>query len=268
MRTVSKFILIIELCFLIISCAGSYKPSQNTDMQAENVNKSEKSFFDIICNTPESKNNLYFYGFSPVYTDLKKEEKQIIEIASDSVMFFRFIDGKYASALSTSGINFDFSKKLIIETDELAGDDILEILKLFYNFRNNIISFAVFEIEKESFDYSEESYQFSGIPLSARDIEPEWISRLPESEDYIFSVGLSGRYSELSQSLRRADMNAIEEMIKQKSVRVTSSISSENTGRNGTEYSDAVIKGFYIIRRWWSPDMRNYYSLGVSKKQN
>ena len=268
MGTVSKFFLIIVLCFLICSCAGSYNPSQNTDIPVENVNKSEQSFFDIICNTPESNENLYFYGFSPVHADLKKEEKQIIEIASDSVMFFRFIDGKYASIINTSGMTFDFSRKLFIETDDLTREDILEILKLFYNSRNSSVSFAVFEIDKRRFGYSEESYQFSSIPQSVRDREPGWISRLPESDDYIFSVGISGRYSELSQSISRADMNAIEEMIKQKSVRVTSDLSSGSTGRNGTEYSDAVIKGFYIIRRWWSPDMRNYYSLGVSEKQN
>ncbi len=271
LENILKRLLIVVSVLILLSCAGEQRAdhhsgSHNTDQAI----KSEDIFFDSVCNTPYSRGSLFFYGFSPHYTDIEKEKDAILESAFESVMLFHDIDVSYFGFYLESGAAFQgISKKLFIETEILDKENIKEKLKLRYNFRNRNISGALFEMEQNDLTNTvpDDFYNFTGIEISVREKKPSWINLVPEIRDYNFSVGVSERYSRISESIRHADLNSIEEMIKQKSVSVVSKTDKGYYGRNATEHSAAVIKGFYIIRRWWDPDMRNYYSLGVSSAE-
>ena len=271
LKSILKRSLIVVSVLIQLSCAGETKAANQTgpDNYGKAV-KSEDIFFDSVCNTPYSRGSLFFYGFSAHYTDIEKENDAILESAFESVILFHNIDVSYFGIYLESGAAFQgISRKLFIETEKLNEENIKEKLKLRYNFRNRNISGALFEIEQSDLINidSDNFYDFTGIEISVREKKPAWINILPENKDYNFSVGISERYSRISESIKHADLNAIEEMIKQKSISVVSKTDHGYYGRNGTEHSAAYIKGFYIISRWWDKDMRNYYSLGVSSVQ-
>ncbi len=91
------------------------------------------------------------------------------------------------------------------------------------------------------------------------------LKKNPEIDGYLFSIGVSGRFSRISDSVRKADDAALEEMIKQKNITVFTDSGYNYSNISGYEYSSSELKGFYIIRRWWSPDLNNFYSLGIIK---
>jgi hypothetical protein len=267
-KLILKLLLILISLLIQLSCAGDKKEDINTSFHgADSNNKTEDLLFDMICNTPENPESLFFYGFSPLYSDTGIEDGVIMESAFESVMLFHDIDVNYFGIYLESGTPRPvISRKLFIETGVLNKENIKEKLKLRYNFRNRNISAALFEMGKNDLKSSvpEQLYHFPEIEISVREKNPSWINLLPQIKGYNFSIGVSGRYSQISESIRQADLNAIEEMLKQKSISVVSKSDKGNYGTNGTEYSQSAINGFYIIRRWWDKDMRNYYSLGVS----
>lgn len=263
----------------IISCAGSAAinetiPPAAGNQAASGIQPEEKNYFHILRNTPESGTNLYFYGFSPYYLDKAALSQKLFDSASLSYMIFRGIDG--ISAFSYRNINFspDIYRKIYIGTDDIPAERINEFMNLYYQTAEPLIPFAIYAVDKKKGSeiygkaISARDFVFDAIPESTPDKVPGWVFRLPESDRYIFSVGIAERHSSFADSLARADSNALEEMIKQKSVKIVSETAPNSSAEITSEVSSVYLKGFYVIRRWWDSDMKNYYSLAVSEKQH
>lgn len=99
---------------------------------------------------------------------------------------------------------------------------------------------------------------------------PSWVSQTPELPGYRVSTGTVQRKRHPIDSILAADDKALEEMVKQIQLEVTSQRNTLDLGRQGSgsvesslEVAQAHVQGFYILARWHEPDGAVYYSLGI-----
>ncbi len=251
--------IIIFPVFIIISCITSYPGVEidTTDkiskgQQDNPFSSTDNEFWDRIWNMSGESGYLYFSGFSPVYAEKINSDKILLKEASEAAAVFDGVFGvseKYTER-SSFGTKHGSSFNYIYSRASL--EKYLENLEPYYSYEDANTSYRVFRIA--------DSCILPEIEKSRPEITPEWIKRLPEVKGYVFSVGVSGRYSSIADSAAKADDNALEEMIKQKNISI---ISVDSIFEQGMQYSRSELHNFYIIRRWWSPDMKYFYSLGT-----
>ncbi len=101
--------------------------------------------------------------------------------------------------------------------------------------------------------------------------EPSWVSTPPRFEGYYTGVGVVQRSRKVPDSLDRADLAALGDILSQISVKVQTG-SLTGTGRLGTSSRTRSrievggrIEGFLVISRWIHDGF--YYSLGVCPEQ-
>ena len=262
----SFFILLISIIFISCGTAGKSLKNGGSSSSDEQVQsgqeaslETEKDFPEAVWNMTGEGEYLYFTGISPYYLDDKKSDEILLNDASESAAVFDSV--------------FGFSGKITGKSS--AG--IKTGSSFNYIFENNSFEYYKSSLEEES-TYSEKdtvyrifrvrkSYIFPAVEKSEKNKVPEWINSLPEIDGYMFSIGVSGRYSRISDSVKNADSAALEAMIKQKNITVYSDTGYNNLNPHSYEYASSGLKGFYILRRWWSPDRKNYYSLGVIKEK-
>jgi len=99
---------------------------------------------------------------------------------------------------------------------------------------------------------------------------PSWVSQTPVLPGFRVSTGTVQRKRHPVDSMTAADDKALEEMVKQIELEVTSQRNTIDLGRQGSgsvesalEIAQAHVRGFYILARWHEPDGSIYYSLGI-----
>lgn len=109
---------------------------------------------------------------------------------------------------------------------------------------------------------------------------PYWIRKPPEIEDFYISVGMSEKYSTICKTIVAADMDAAEEISKQKftylraytydelvSFNLNHKQYNTNTFKMGTvSLSNTEIYGFRVIDRWIDAN-GTCYSLAIAEKR-
>ena len=100
--------------------------------------------------------------------------------------------------------------------------------------------------------------------------KPSWVSQTPVLPGYRVSTGTVQRKRHPVDSMQAADEKALEEMVKQIELEVTSQRNTLDLGRQGSgsvesslEVAQATVQGFYILARWHEPDGSTYYALGI-----
>ncbi len=200
---------------------------------------------------------IYFTGISPYFLDNGKSDEILLKDAAQSAAVYESVFGfsgliKEKSAVGTrTGVSFNYIYY------KPSFDFYFENLESVYSFSDSESVYRVFRIKKK--------YYTPAIAVSVKNKVPEWINRMPSIAGYSFSIGVSERYSRISDSVRSADSSALEEMIKQKNITVYSDSGYNYSDSSGFEFAGSQLKGFYIIRRWWTPDKRQFYSLGIMK---
>ncbi|MBB6481093.1 LPP20 family lipoprotein [Spirochaeta isovalerica] len=107
-------------------------------------------------------------------------------------------------------------------------------------------------------------------------VRPSWINSPPESGQYIFGVGVSGRRRSVFESFYQADNLAMAEIAAFIETSIYSGIANiERTGESYNEsttssqtvnLSDVYIEGMIVISRWREADNSFFYSLAVAPK--
>lgn len=117
-----------------------------------------------------------------------------------------------------------------------------------------------------------DGYTMPTVPYSFSPVggEPAWVKDFPSISGYYVGVGVAQRTGRFDTSVAAADDRALEEIIRQISVRQSTDRRDIEVDTVGTafaqkrqEVSEAVVLGFYVFARWVSPDGANYYSLAL-----
>jgi hypothetical protein len=105
--------------------------------------------------------------------------------------------------------------------------------------------------------------------------KPAWVSQTPVIPGYRVSTGTVQRKRHIIDSIQAADDKALEEMVKQIELEVTSQRNTLDLGSQGSgsvesslEVAQAYVQGFYILARWHEPDGSSYYALGICPVDN
>ena len=221
-------------------------------------NQRNTGFPEAVWNMTGSDDYLYFTGISPYYLDEKKSDEVLLNDAAQSAAVFEMvfgfsgkITGKSSAGIKTgSSFNYIFNNN----SYEYYRDNLEE--EETYRESNSV--YRIYRVKS--------SFKLPLIKESEAVKMPDWINRLPEMKGYLFSIGVSGRYSRIADSVRKADSAALEAMIKQKNITVYSDSGYNNLNPQSYEYASSGLKGFYIIRRWWSEDRKIFYSLGLIRE--
>ena len=268
----SRYFILLS-CLFILSCGTADKAYLNkeTSTADENaavssevagteieIDKSFKIFPEAVWNMSGQNKYLYFIGISPYYLDEKKSDEILLSDASQSAAVFDSVFGFSGkiTGKSSAGIKTGSSFNYIFDSNSYEYYKIN--LEEEATYRDNGSIYRIYRLEN--------SFEFPSVEKSEKNKTPGWINSLPEIEGYMFSIGVSGRYSRIADSVKNADSAALEAMIKQKNITVYSDTGYNNLNPQSYEYASSGLKGFYILRRWWSSDRRNYYSLGVIKE--
>ena len=237
--------------------------NQNTAVGAGNTEENIKftdsnsisDFPESVWNMTPDEEYIYFTGISPYYLDSKKSDEILLKDAAqsaavyDNVFAFSGLIKEKSSMGTRTGVSFNYIY------DQSSFEYYYDNLESVYSHNKADSIYRVFRIKKY--------YNLPKIPVSVENKEPDWIYSMPVAKGYSFSIGVSGRYSRISDSVRNADSSALEEMIKQKNITVYTDSGYNYSDSSGFEYAGSNLKGFYIIRRWWRGD--KFYSLGIMK---
>jgi len=250
---------------MILSCTSSpvkginHAFAENTENQEESDNtasgKGFNNFPEAVWNMTDNDEYLYFTGISPFYINKKISDELLLEDASESAAVFEGVFGFSGKITEKSGSGTRTGASFNYIYSDSSFKYYMENLETVSTYKKNESIFRIFRIQN--------SMKLPSLIKSSQNYPPLWINKLPEIEGFSFSIGISGRYSRISESVRNADASSLEEMIKQKNISVFTDSGYNNFSSRGIEYASSELKGFYIIRRWWSPDLRNFYSLGM-----
>jgi len=121
--------------------------------------------------------------------------------------------------------------------------------------------------------YPSLSVNINYVPQGAAgDGVPSWVTNVPVIDGMLVSVGVVQRSRFLTDSLKKADDQALANLSRQISINVKSKRTdieaASGTAFEQTHYevSSSVLKGFYVLERWRSRDGNTFYSLAVCKR--
>jgi hypothetical protein len=107
------------------------------------------------------------------------------------------------------------------------------------------------------------------VPREMENGLPAWALNPPTIEDRLTAVGTAETRYALGESIRAADRSAMANLARRRRLRVENL--SDQLKRGGSsayrelnlEDTEAVLEGFYVLARWYSPEENLYYSLAV-----
>jgi hypothetical protein len=202
---------------------------------------------------------LFFTGISPKYLDKKYSKEISLKDAAESAAVFDSVFGvsgkitERSSYGTRSGASFNYIYS------SAAYSKYRETFENIFSFEDTGSSYSIFRIKS--------SLNLPDVEKSRAEASPGWIKMVPVIEGYSFSIGVSGRYSSIADSVKNADASSLEDMIKQKNITVFTDSGYNKYDTRGIEYAASELEGFYIIRRWWSADLKYFYSLGMIKEK-
>ncbi len=134
----------------------------------------------------------------------------------------------------------------------------------------------------EFFQDAEGSYMLVKYPSLSLDIDytpqvtgwnvPSWITDVPVIDGMLVSVGVVQRSRFFTDSVKKADDQAMANLSRQISINVKSRRTDIEAGSETAfeqthyEVSSSVLKGFYVLERWRSVDGSTFYSLAVCRR--
>jgi hypothetical protein len=252
---------------LCTACAGSAPVAGNTTASGIPL---------YFLNSIPAGNGLVFIGAAGKRSNPKETLQLALEDAARRIALFHMVSGEYAIENNIGSGAFDYvnntytslsydEERLKLYVDALqynADTDIIEI-------ENTLIVRAVYPLTLS-------------VPVKYRpsygivDQKPSWVDNSSlEIEGYEVSVGYSGRYSSLTDTLKHSYQNAIFAIIR--NINTTSKNSDmlyQNTGNlfgyktasDNVTYSYGALNGFYILDTWFDPKTKSVWTLAIAGK--
>lgn len=106
-----------------------------------------------------------------------------------------------------------------------------------------------------------------------RELEPNWINKPPESEEFYNGLGVSRSKIRFADSIQAADKAAIADIVSQLATSVDVEYDIVGDGGEGSSFSEEnyqyateLVRGVRILRRYKSGDGEYFYSLAIMPK--
>jgi len=208
-----------------------------------------------------------FVGFSPRLRTRDEEEGVAILDAAAEVARYLEVGVSVVFISRQSGRSADYAEAVQTRIDKERVEEVRDGLELVASHRDSRGTVAVVAAP-----------ELAGLelPQSARPAgasPPAWIDARPRIPGYDVGVGVAGRRRSRSDSVTAADEEALADIVLQRAARVRAVGDSRNIDGVGTaeqttraqEAAD-VVRGFYVLSRWRSPDERYYYSLAIARR--
>ncbi len=204
-----------------------------------------------------------FFACSPRLSDREAELDFCLTEAAGQASRFVAVEAEAQIYREKGGVSSGMVRAMSVRFDPELAESLKQDLVLLESARDDEGTCALYSLPTRSL-----SIGFA--PAASRKGEPAWIAQPPDIPGYLVGVGSSPRKRLFGDSVNAADEKALEELIKQISLNIVSgslSYTAQGMGswgkETGTEYSKAVVSGFYILARFRSEGGDTFYSLAV-----
>jgi hypothetical protein len=222
----------------------------------------------LLYDTTPRDDTPLFVGFSSRLRDRDEEQGvAILDAAAEAVRYLEVgVSVVFISRQSGRRVGYAEAVQTRIDDDRVGQiRDGLEVMESHRDGRGTVVVVAAPELE---------GITVPQVAASAGGSPPAWIDARPRIPGYDVGVGVAGRRRNRSDSVTAADEEALAEIVLQRAARVRAVGDSRNIDGVGTaerttraqEAAD-VVRGFYVLSRWRSPDERYYYSLAVARRE-
>lgn len=209
-----------------------------------------------------------FVGISSRFQNRDEEEAAaLLDAARDAVRYGQVgVSVVFISQRSSQGVGY--AEAVETRIDEERATTIAEDLEIIESIQDNDGTVVLAEAPDASrLPVSAPASAWSGSP-------PSWIDSRPRIPGYDVGIGVAGRLRRRSDSVRAADEEALAEIVLERAARLRAvsdrrDVEGAGTAEQTTRAQEAadVVRGFYVLARWRSPDGRYYYSLAVARQE-
>lgn len=210
-----------------------------------------------------------FVGFSPRFQNRDEEEAAaLLDAARDAVRYEQVaVSVVFISQRSGRGVGY--AEAVETRIDEARAEAIAEDLEIVESVQDADGTVVVAEApDLRRLPVSAPASAWGGSP-------PGWVDSRPRIPGYDVGVGVAGRLRRRSDSVSAADEEALAEIVLERAARLRAvadrrDVEGAGTAEQTTRAQEAadVVRGFYVLARWRSPDGRYYYSLAVAQQED
>ncbi|MFP4373242.1 MAG: hypothetical protein ACLFPO_02835 [Spirochaetaceae bacterium] len=263
---------VILASWFLVSCTSG-PPAQTVPADAHTAPPRIDPATALLYDTAPRDGIPLFVGFSPRLRDRDAEEEAaVLDAAEEAVRYLEVeVSVVFISRRSGRGVGYAEAVKTRIDRDRAAEiRDGLELVETYQDGRGTVVIVAAPELP--------ELPELAGIgPLwdtrPAGESPPGWIGERRRIPGYDTGVGVAARRRSRSDSVTAADEEALAEIVLDRAARIRAvgerrSIDGVGTTERTTRSQETadVVRGFYVLSRWRSPDERYYYSLAVARR--
>ena len=271
-RTLFLVLILGLIGFLLLSScatAGKPAPAERKD-SASSVSRTPAETVPVrtprellMADTSPRGRVPVFYGVSPRLSNRSAERDLCLEDAAAQASKYFALKAEARLIKERTGIGSLVVSDVSVNYDINLADSLKESLSIVEEYQDSEGTYMIISLPS----YNTE---IKGIASSFIRGQPAWILQPPVIPGYLVGVGASPRKRLFSDSIKAADEKAMEELVKQVSIKIAAGeteYTAQGMGtylnQSGVEYSKAVLSGFYVLARFRSADGNNYYTLAV-----
>lgn len=254
--------------WLLVSCASDPSATGDSVSEARPAPSGIAPAMALLYDTAPRDDAPLFVGFSSRLRDRDEEEGvAILDAAAEAVRYLEVgVSVVFISRQSGRSVGYAEAVQTRIDEDRVKQvREGLEVVESQRDGRGTVVVVAAPELE---------GINLPRAAQPAGSSPPAWIDARPRLPGYDVGVGVAGRRRNRSNSVTAADEEALAEIVLQRAARLRAVGDSRNIDGVGTaeqttraqEAAD-IVRGFYVLSRWRSPDERYYYSLAVARRE-
>ena len=221
--------------------------------------------YRCLWNTVPQDGKLVVFASTPRREFRKEEILYCVKDAARQIALFSAAKIETKQAVESTGKDFGYLESVKSGFDKSLADKEVSKIKVLKHFRDAEGTYILAEDPDISV-----LVDFSWTVKSGKN--PEWIINVPSIPGYLVSVGVVQRSQYLTNSLKKADDQALANLSRQISINVKSTrtdIEVENStayAQTHYEVSSTILEGFYVLGRWSEDHGNTFFTLAVCKQ--
>lgn len=211
-----------------------------------------------------------FLGVSNRLRNRDEEEPAALLHAAEQASRYVRIAAQFRYVSQRSGRSIGYLDDIDAQWDASLADRLIESMEVIRTVRDEEGTYVLASVDGVPAPPPVDILDLS----DSSGTEPRWVSLPPTVPGYIASVGISQRSMRFRDSLDTADQEALKSVLLQAGATVRLIQDAQAVERQGTremvtsaEDASAVLRSFYVLARYASPDGRYYYSLVVAREE-
>ena len=268
-----RFFLIPLIGVICISCMTV--PGQTVSRSSESAPESapvtasgEENDLSMIDLRPREGQPV-FLGVSGRLRNREDEEPMAILHAAEQASRYVRIAAQYRYVSQRSGRSIGYLDEIDVQWDTNLAERLVESMEILDSRQDNEGTYVLVKANGVPTAPPIETLDFA-----RNGSEPRWITQTPGVPGYLAAVGISQRSLRFRDSVDTADQEALKSILLQTGATVRLIQDAQMVERRGTrevitsaEEASAVLRSFYVLARYASPDGRYYYSLVVAREE-